>query len=222
MACFGIGPSIVYGSALLIDQVPGAGGTLSYDGIGGPLIGTDIVFEQITGDGTPLNDGATLTLVDGRLNFVSGANLAEPAPIYAWGGGGSFVLTADAVLDSSSIDVILPANDTVILTGTFVGSPTFAAIGLVGFDQIAISAFGVDEKHPDILAYFGVNQSDFRFAHSDISANDLVIDPQTQAFTTTVSEADIVNTPVPEPSTFVLVCLGPAVLALHRWRRRRS
>ena len=214
--------SEIRGSTLLIDQVPGAGGTLTYDGVGGPLIGTDIVFEQITGDGTPLNNGATLTLVDGRLNFTTGPNSAEPGPIYAWDGGGSFVLTADAVLDDALNDIIVPANDTVIMTGTFVGDPTIAAIGIVGFNQILISAFGLDEKHADILTYFGLSPNEFRCASSNISASNLVIDPQTQGFSASIAEADIVNTLIPEPSTLALAAMGFAGLVTLSWRRRGS
>jgi hypothetical protein len=229
IACAALGVAMILthtsesrATSLLIDQVPSGGGTLSYDGAGGPLVGTDIVFQQISGDGTPLNDGSTLTLVDGRLNFSTGANLAEPSPIYGWGGGGSFVLTADAVLDSALVDIIVPADDTVILTGTFVGDPSFAAIGIVGFNQILISAFGLDEKHPDILTYFGLSPNEFRFAHSDISATDLVIDPGTQGFSATVAEADIVNTLVPEPSTLVLAAFSLVAVAAVGWRRRKT
>jgi hypothetical protein len=206
--------------SLLFDQLPNSGGTLSYDGTGGPLIGTDIVFDSIVGVGTPLNSGAVLTLIDGRLNFTTGANLLEPPPVFGWGGGGSFVLTADAVLDNLLNDVIVPANDTPLLVGTFVGTPTLAAVGLVGGNQINISAFGFDNKHPDVLAYFGLTPELFQFAESTISTNDLILNPNL-GFTATVAEADITNTAppsIPEPSTFLLLAIAVAGLLLGRRR----
>ncbi len=208
------------GTSLLFDQLPNSGGSLFYDGSGGPLVGTDIVFDSVVGVSTPLNNGAVLTLVNGKLNFTTGPNLLEPAPIYGWDGGGSFTITADAVLDSLSNNIIVPAIDTPILVGTFLASPTYGAIGFVGGNQISISSFGVDQKNPDILAYFGINPANFNFAESTISTADLVVGGN-QGFSATVAQADITNSlppAIPEPATVTLLAIAAATMWIGRRR----
>ena len=76
-------PSIVF------DTTPGgAGGTLTYDGAGGPAIATDVVFVNIQGNETPLNSGITLACVNCSLDFTTGANTQEGPPGWVWDGGG--------------------------------------------------------------------------------------------------------------------------------------
>ena len=36
------------------------GGTLTYNGAGGPVVATDVIFQQVIGVGTPLNSGVSL------------------------------------------------------------------------------------------------------------------------------------------------------------------
>jgi hypothetical protein len=61
--------------AIVLDTVPGgAGGTMTYDGVGGPLIANDILFVEIMGTDTPANSGATLVCSNCLLDFTTGAN----------------------------------------------------------------------------------------------------------------------------------------------------
>src|SRR5262245_13515132 len=47
-------------------------GTISYAGGANPLVGTGIEVDNVTGLGTPLNNGVTIGLVGFALNFTTG------------------------------------------------------------------------------------------------------------------------------------------------------
>ncbi len=63
------------------------GGSLSYNGTGGALIGTDISFDLVQGIDTPSEAGTELDCIGCLLNFETGTNLSE-GPLYQWRGGG--------------------------------------------------------------------------------------------------------------------------------------
>ncbi len=61
---------------ITFDTTPGgAGGTLVYGGAGGPLVGAGIVFVEIQGTDTPLNNLDVLDCVGCTPAFTTGANL---------------------------------------------------------------------------------------------------------------------------------------------------
>ena len=62
------------GATLIFDQVNNSG-TVSYDGAGGSLIGTDIAFETIQGVGT--DNDVTIDCAGCVLNFATGPNITE-------------------------------------------------------------------------------------------------------------------------------------------------
>ena len=102
---------------ITFDTTPGgAGGTLTYDGLGGPLVGTGIVFVDILGVDTPLNSGDLMDCVGCSLAFTTGNNIQEGPAQWIWAGGGSFTLTG------SVPDLGLPAGS-VLLSGSFTGTP---------------------------------------------------------------------------------------------------
>jgi hypothetical protein len=63
------------------NMAPVAGGTLSYGGEGGALVGTHTGFHLVTGAATPANNGALLQCASCNLDFTTGANLTE-GPVY--------------------------------------------------------------------------------------------------------------------------------------------
>ena len=63
------------------------GGSLSYNGAGGALTGTDIRFGLVRGTETPSEAGTELDCIGCLLNFETGTNLSE-GPLYQWRGGG--------------------------------------------------------------------------------------------------------------------------------------
>src|SRR4030095_4035866 len=71
------------------------GGTVTYNGAGGPLVATDVIFQQVIGVNTPANAGGSLYCFPGPclLDFTTGANLTEGPPSYTFAGGGALTLT---------------------------------------------------------------------------------------------------------------------------------
>ena len=190
------------------------GGTLSYNGTGGPLVGTNIVFQQVTGIGTPLENGTVLTCSpDCTLNFTTGNNTVETATGYVWAGGGTFTLTGTLFDGATEI-----ASGT-LLTGTFTGTLLSPGGSLSGA-QFGFLGLGTDSKDPDLLAFFGLTGYDLSFTNTEIGSS-CIQNSTTLALACNVSEADLINTatPVPEPSTMLLFGLG--LVGLGVWGRKR-
>jgi PEP-CTERM motif len=204
-----------------IDQGPGggqAGGTLSYDGAGGPLVGTGIGFGVLAGFDTAANPGVPLFCVPNcTLNFQTGANTAEGTvggAAWTWDGGGSFVLegTLNTAVDGSGTEIA----DGTILAGTFDG-----ALGLVGpAGRLLVIGVGEDEKIGSLLEFYGISPFlDFRYANTEIVATGLVVGAD-GSLNGSVTNADLTNQQIPEPATMGLFGSGLAGLAIWRkWRR---
>ena len=199
---------------LKFDDPTAPGGTVSYDGALGPIIGTDIQFQSILGIGTPLNSGVNLACVGCLLNLTTGAVTTEGTPggaPYQAGPGGTISIVG-------GIPALgIPAGTT-LLTGTFAGTPV-QAIG-AGLQFGLFAAGGTDEKNETLAAFFGL-PTDFTFANTAITT-DLDIDPVTAAFSGVVVNADLNNTStlVVVPYPFTLLLVGAGLLGGGLLRRR--
>ena len=194
--------------ALVFDTVPGgAGGTLTYDGAGGPAIGTDIAFVEIQGVDTPANNGIALACVNCLLDFTTGANTQEGPPGWVWAGGGTFTLTGDV----PSLGLV----GATLISGTF--TTTDNTPGLAATDVSALFfAIGTDTKDSTLAGFYGLGPNDFSFANTEIALSTFTpgVDG---AFSAVPNQADIINTAqVPNPMTMLMVGLGMAGLALKR------
>jgi hypothetical protein len=205
-----------------VDQGTGggqAGGTLSYDGAGGPLVGTGIGFGVLAGFDTTLNNSVPLFCDPAcTLNFSTGGNLSEGAAggdPWRFAGGGSFVLdgTLNTAADGSGTEI---ASGT-LLSGTFTGL-LFTA-GQAG-RGLAVGV-GEDEKIGGLLDFYGISPFlDFRYANTEIVATGLVVGAN-GSLSGEVVNSDLTNTQIPEGGTLLLFGSGMAGLsALRRWRRR--
>jgi PEP-CTERM motif len=198
-----------------------AGGTLSYDGEGGPLVGTNIGFGALAGFETPLQSGTPLFCVPScQLDFTTGANTAEAVGLpggveqWTWAEGGTFVL--EGTLNTAS-----DGTGTEIASGTLLAGSFDAVSGVVGTEgRLLVVGIGEDEKIAEILQFYGLSEFlPFRFAQTEIVATGLVVGAN-NSLNGSVTAADLTNTQIPEPGTLLLFGSGAAALALRRWRRR--
>ena len=181
-----------------------AGGTVSYDGAGGALVGTDILFQSIWG--RTLRSIAVSTC---RVSIASSvppreASLALSAPS----------IPLRVVARSRSPGLSSRGSRKLLPAPWSRGASSSAALGTGG--QLAV-ALGVDEKNADLVAFFGLGP-DFTFAQSQIMLTGAPYNG-TGPFSRTVSNADFNNVAVPEPASMFL--LGTGLVGLAAAARRR-
>jgi hypothetical protein len=200
-------PALAQAAILKFDDPTIPGGTVSYDGAGGPAVGTDILFQSIQGLDTPLNSGVTLACDGCLLDFITGANLTEGPALWNFGPGGTLTLTG-------AVPALgLPAG-TLLLVGSFAGTPNEITDG----DSFGLfAAVGTDVKNETLAAFYGLGV-DFTFGTTSIQTTTLV-DPATGAFSGTVVNADL-NNVAAVPNSMSVLLLGMGIVGLVAMRRR--
>jgi len=178
-------------------------GSISYDGAGGALVGTGIIFTTATGGGaTPLNNGSTLNCVNCVLNFITGLNTLEGPAIWQWLAGGSFDVTGDL------FDGITPIASGTLLSGIFDAPPAPTSVG-GGSSMLFVATGGVTAAQ-GLVDYFGITNDFFTFANTELALGSCNIDGVTSGFSCGLQNADLAiqAAAVPVPGTLLLMGLG--------------
>jgi hypothetical protein len=202
-------------------------GKVSYDGVlGHALVGTGIDFNSITGTATPLHNGEKLTCVSCELNFTTGGSTDEGFPdVGPWqfGGGGTFTVTGTA---KDSFNNIIASG--ILVSGIWGGAVALAN----GFPspkpptQVSTLGFGTTTVvNSDLLTFFGIINPVFSFSGTNISSV-TSYNNGTRAFAGNVlnADAEVDNTPAPEPNSPLLFGLGFLAMGLlgNRMKTRQN
>jgi hypothetical protein len=225
VVAFGLLESRAEAIAVLTFDQTVDGGTIEYSGGGDFVTGTNVAFDLLVATATPLNAG-TYGCSGCLLNFTTGANTSNTVLVagtrnYTWAGGGSFVLTG-TVFNPADLSVIASGT---LLTGSFNSAQGLSVVlGTANDDIINFIGQGTDTKHPDLLAFFGIDpDSPFNYSNFEGSGQGTV--GAGGSFNGVVDEADLINTEspdeVPEPASALLLLLGLGSIAAARMRRAR-
>jgi hypothetical protein len=182
-------------------------GTISYDGSGGGLVGSNIEVDNVVGLSTPANNNVTSLCLSCVLNFTSGSltGAGGPPPSganngwWSFGSGGTITITGGVQLQGST-DIALGST---LLSGTF----NSAFVQDLGSQfKVTFGSF-TDTKHIDLLAYYGLTPSPFEGALTLLFGS--VNSGVGEAFTSTsVFSGNVVNAPVPLPAAVWLFGSG--------------
>jgi hypothetical protein len=132
------------------DWTLSAGGTYtSTGGSGSVLVGSNIPTLAVLGDGTPVKNGAAVSIVDGFLNFTSGAYNGNGSN-WSWGSGG--VLNLTGCIPGVTAKVCTGSNNVNLVSDDFQSVKIETILG--SLDAVFGNITGT--LNAQVAAYFGV------------------------------------------------------------------
>jgi hypothetical protein len=148
MTAFLLTPEGAFAGPSSTDWTLGPGGSYTWAGGATSLIGSDIPILSVLGDSTPANNGVSLLVTDGLLNFTSGV-FDGTSTTWSWAGGGTLNLTGciagvTAASCTGSNNVALVSDD-------------FTSVSIVQIAGALDAVFGnvTGTINSSVAAYFG-------------------------------------------------------------------
>jgi hypothetical protein len=185
-------------------------GSISYNGTGGALIGTNIDVDNVVGLSTPANANVTSTCLGCTLNFTSGVNTSTGSGTWQFGPGGSISITGGVDFQGSTPDISLGST---LLTGTF----SSATVSDAGVFEVTFGSF-TDVKHADLLSYYGMPSGNYDGSLTILFS--AVVGPGNAINSTSLFGGSIANVAaVPVPAAAWL--FGSGLLGLYSAVRRK-
>lgn len=200
-------------------------GSVSYDGNGGGLVGTDISFDRINlnGGSVPAGNQSVLDCVSCVINFTTGNNIEEgqTSRMWSFGGGGTFELTGNAVADNGAT-----IADGTLFSGIFGNNPQLVV--KTGESSFNASLSGTDDFNADLAGYFGLDaEGNYDFSTTEIALGNATFSDDGAFDSGKLTNADVAVEPtrndVPEPAAIGLFAIGMAlVLGGLGFRRKQA
>lgn len=176
-----------------------ATGTISYNGTGGPLVGSGISVNTVTGVSTAANSSTALSIVGGLLGWTTGPLTGTTSSTWSFGGGAGSSLTLTGGITSLGI-----ASGTTLLSGYW-GTASVTSLGN-NFNIAGATFF--DYVNPTLAAYFGEPSASAWNGNFNISFAASGAPPAGFASNQVYSGDLVTSVPVSEPASAVLLLLG--------------
>ncbi|KEZ79077.1 PEP-CTERM sorting domain-containing protein [Salinisphaera hydrothermalis] len=194
-------------------------GSVSYDGNGGPLVGSGISFDEINSDAA--NSPNTLTCNSCTISITSGANTSEGPSEWDFGAN-----TDPYALTLSGTAMTKDSNKVIASGALFHGSISSATVlNSPSASRLTSIVVGEDDINSGLANYYGLDSSaGFNFTNTDIALGNATFGDNGSFDSGQLQNADVtVEHSVPEPSQFGMFGVGLAlVLAGLGFRRKQS
>jgi hypothetical protein len=211
----------VQANGVLDFTVPGGqgGASVSYAGGAAPLVGSTLKVSDVSGGDTPSNDGATLAVTNGLLNFTTGNFTNSAGGVWNFGGGGSVTISGTIAPQTPSGFAAFGGTSGTLMQATF----SSASISNILQKSYLTLGLFFDPPNSDLASYFGLPASNYQGFFNIAFNVDSSLTPA-DAFTSSfVGSGDTETSPVPAPGFLVLLCSGGTVtLAGYALRRRKT